>query len=356
MLIRAFPGPYMLLEAVELLYAVVNRVPAQKLTSGGSYELPVEEMQHMIDGLEREMDLQNPDLKLFFQKIKIKDGSEDTTCLARSIAYLKMDFACTDVTSAMLSLQDKWREMQRGCEYPVHIGKYNLDCDKCDDKRTSSLEQKIRRLLVPAEYQRELLNALTDFQTYTERLQKLLLPAAEYMERRLAPWIERAQPLLKRWEEQFTQPESLAKIARHWPKEVAHEAENLYFTLRYLDCQYRVSQYDAGQKSVYLHIGVGCLPEDDSRNGVASWELRALRLLGNAARAQILFALRDKPMSTREIARELQMDLGTVSRDVRNLCDAGVLVTREGEDRRRYSICTETVEALIAYLEMLKSI
>ena len=60
-------------------------------------------------------------------------------------------------------------------------------------------------------------------------------------------------------------------------------------------------------------------------------------------------------MSTREIARELQMDLGTVSRDVRNLCDAGVLIMRESEDRRRYSVCIETLEALIAYLEMLKS-
>ena len=101
---------------------------------------------------------------------------------------------------------------------------------------------------------------------------------------------------------------------------------------------------------------MGCLPEDDSRKGVASWELRALRLLGNAARAQILFALRERPMSTREIARELQMDLGTVSRDVRNLCDAGVLIMRESEDRRRYSVCIETLEALIAYLEMLKSV
>lgn len=125
MLIRAFPGPYMLLEAVELLYAVVNRVPAQKLTSGGSYELPVEEMQHMIDGLERDGSA-NPDLKLFFQKIKIKDGSEDTTCLARSIAYLKMDFACTDVTSAMLSLGQVARDAARlripGAHWKIQSG------------------------------------------------------------------------------------------------------------------------------------------------------------------------------------------------------------------------------------------
>lgn len=54
MLIRAFPGPYMLLETVELLYAVVNRVPAQKLTSGGSYGIPAEEMQHIIRTRERD--------------------------------------------------------------------------------------------------------------------------------------------------------------------------------------------------------------------------------------------------------------------------------------------------------------
>lgn len=356
MLIRAFPGPYMLLETVELLYAVVNRVPAQKLTAGGSYGIPAEEMQHIIDALEKEIDLQDPELKLFFEKVKIKDGSEDTTCLARSMAYLKMDFDCGDIPSAISSLQNKWCELQRDHKYPVHIGKYTLDFDKSDDERTSSLDQKIRRLLVPAEYQRKLLDALTNFQSYTERLQALLLPAAAYMEKRLMTWMERAQPLLRQWEEQFTQPESLAKIEKHWPQEVARDAENIYFTLRYLDCQYRVSQYDAGRKSVCLHIGVGCLPEDDSRKGVASWELRALRLLGNAARAQILFALRERPMSTREIARELQMDLGTVSRDVRNLCDAGVLIMRESEDRRRYSVCIETLEALIAYLEMLKSV
>ena len=107
MLIRAFPGPYMLLETVELLYAVVNHMPAQKLTSGGSYGIPAEEMQHIIDALEKEIDLQDPELKLFFEKVKIKDGSEDTTCLARSMAYLKMDFDCGDIPSAISSLQNK---------------------------------------------------------------------------------------------------------------------------------------------------------------------------------------------------------------------------------------------------------
>ena len=53
------------------------------------------------------------------------------------------------------------------------------------------------------------------------------------------------------------------------------------------------------------------------------WEYLAFRLLGNPARFKMLRALKQTPMTSREMAKDLELHLGAVSRDVSNMQDAG---------------------------------
>ena len=55
------------------------------------------------------------------------------------------------------------------------------------------------------------------------------------------------------------------------------------------------------------------------------WEYLAFRLLGNPARFKMLRALKQTPMTSREMAKDLELHLGAVSRDVSNMQDAGLL-------------------------------
>ena len=55
-------------------------------------------------------------------------------------------------------------------------------------------------------------------------------------------------------------------------------------------------------------------------------ELEALRLLANPARIQMLRLMRDEPMSGQELAQALDLNSGTVSRDLNSLNNARLLL------------------------------
>ncbi len=70
------------------------------------------------------------------------------------------------------------------------------------------------------------------------------------------------------------------------------------------------------------------------------WEYHALRLLGSPARMRMLQAMAEKPMSSREMAQQLDLHLGAVGRDVKSLFDARLLLLEsvQGETATRQTL------------------
>ena len=85
------------------------------------------------------------------------------------------------------------------------------------------------------------------------------------------------------------------------------EAALLYFAPSWF-----TTDFDEDNGILKLYIGTG-EPWDTSPNAFAPWEYRALRLLGSPSRIRMLRALGKQPMSSREIAKALDMHLGTVA-------------------------------------------
>jgi len=80
------------------------------------------------------------------------------------------------------------------------------------------------------------------------------------------------------------------------------------------------------------------------------WEYFAFRLLGNPARFQMLRALKQTPMTSREMAKNLELHLGAVSRDVSNMQDAGLLNIEFYNGRRRYSVNEQSLQILARHI------
>ena len=80
------------------------------------------------------------------------------------------------------------------------------------------------------------------------------------------------------------------------------------------------------------------------------WEYLAFRLLGNPARFQTLRALKQTPMTSREMAKDLELHLGAVSRDVSNMQDAGLLNIEFYNGRRRYIVNEQSLQILARHI------
>ena len=76
------------------------------------------------------------------------------------------------------------------------------------------------------------------------------------------------------------------------------------------------------------------------------WEYLAFRLLGNPARFKMLRALKQTPMTSREMAK----DLDAVSRDVSNMQDAGLLNIEFYNGRRRYIVNEQSLQILARHI------
>ncbi len=94
-------------------------------------------------------------------------------------------------------------------------------------------------------------------------------------------------------------------------------------------------------------MGIPWLAESEVLTG---WECRALRLLGNPLRLKMLNALRQKPMSSREMAKELNLHLGSVTRDVNSMEEARLLNSMREGSRRRYEVNYAAIRTLSRHL------
>lgn len=358
MKIQVVSAPCYLLETVELIYAFVNGIPAEELTGPGPYCIPAREVRRMMDTACAGLALQNPTLQFFFKKEALCDDSREFTCIARNIAYFVATFSCKTISEAFSFLRKSWRTILQEHSYPTSIGRYTFDCGWQDESESESanLELGVNQLLISSEYREKLLGVLKNFDYYTQLLEELIAPVNKRLELMMVPWVKHSEPLRQSWNAYFAQPDLPALLQRKWKFASKEPIEGGFATLRYFDAKLQMLELGTlEQKSViYIHIGVNCTTDLNDEEEFAPWEIQAMRLLGSAARIKLLKAIRSQPMSTRELAQNLGMNLGSVGRDVSSLLSAGLLIVEVDDDRRRYRINATALDTIIRHLAALQ--
>ncbi len=86
------------------------------------------------------------------------------------------------------------------------------------------------------------------------------------------------------------------------------------------------------------------------------WELSALRLVMNPARLSMLRAMRDKPMAVQEVSKQLNLNVGAVSRDINTMRNARLLLVDDSSARSFYSTNLAEIEKIACHvLDWLKN-
>lgn len=351
--VQVMDSPCLLLEAVEAFYAYVNQIPVAGMVGQGAYSIPAPALQQIIASVCKGYFAEDPVLRFFFQAAPIQDDSGDCTCLARNMVYVDLESSRRPISEAFAGLRRSYRRFLSNHEFPVIINRNSIDFSRRDELGNGSLEESIRRLLVLPDYQEKLCQVFGNFDWYTEQLCELLTPACERLSAALAPWVARAEPLRREWASFFRQPDLPQVIQNRWQFSAVHPCRQGHLMLHYLSHKRLLQYYEEGG-ILNFFFDVTMPVRGSHRRVFQNWELQALRLLGSAARIQMLQAMREQPMSTLELAHKLHMHVGTVGRDISSLRSVGLLIVEEVGDRRRYRTSPERIDALIGCLESLK--
>ena len=340
--------PYMLYEAVELLYAYVNEIPAGSLTQEGEYCLTEEAVQQMMDVACAGVSRDDPAVRYYFGRHIISEEPQRATCMARNLAYNTMTPSKGNMDEDCAEICALRRVQRKNGQRPSAINEYRIFYTGATGNAFLPIAQDIARLGVDEEYSQMLLEQFSGFDDAVEQLKAIIAPVAAELEPLLLPWAQLAEPLARILEAHYYQPDAVEKWCNRVRYREDKPREAMRVQLRYLRPKLAlgmVLEYKA-----FCHIGVAVPVVKPETETFQQWEYQALRLLGSEARMRMLWAMLDKPMSARELSQQLDMHLGVVCRDLGNLFNSRLLLAESVKGRNRYRTNRESLDTLARHL------
>ena len=352
MAIHLYSHPCLLLEAEELIYTYVNQIPLLDVARDGPYCIPPSEMERMMQDICTSIDPQNITVEFYFHQYDLPMCAHDAhTCLARILVFTFADRACTTIPASIQCLRQAWsaEEMANRRLIFDQLSPFSLSHTPWNQPGALPFANGLGRLAMPQGLKEGLLDTFSDYASHIDALGQLLLPVMEALEQRLSPWVTRAQPFLRRWENRIRE-----KSLEEFAKDVLHFEPHCPITgveaaLMYFAPSWVTTDFDEDNGILKLYIGTG-EPWDTSPDAFAPWEYRALRLLGSPSRVRMLRALGKQPMSSREIAKALDMHLGTVARDISSMQEERLLNIKQDGTHRRYSVNYDALKTIAQHI------
>ena len=139
--------PCMLYETVELLYAFVNDIPAERLTAEGTYCIPEGELAGIMGAVCANLDPQDPDLHRYFARRPILDEPNQYTCLAFCMVYALVDMHALDIPSQIEAMCARWERMRRGPFVIRAINRFTIDVSKHPEGKSAFLAEELKKLI-----------------------------------------------------------------------------------------------------------------------------------------------------------------------------------------------------------------
>ncbi len=355
--VTIYQEPCWLLEAAELVYNLVNRLPVEKLTGNGPYCIPAEQVRSIQREACAGLDPLDETLQFYFRGVPLEGVSDRLSCLGCVLLYSFLEIDRPKVDEYAQSLKADWRAL---CETGFHvegIDGYSLSLNPAPGRKLLSLSKELAALQVPPLYRMQLLEVMTAFDQHVEQVVELLRPVAAVLPDYMAPWTQQIPSLAERWDD-FFHTEAAQEFFLRRAYIQSNEFSELKMAFRFFSLYSSPGKFSEETRQLRFHIGVNVEPGVKSANQAQApeeWELTALRLLANRARMEMLHAMAERPMSGQELAQKLNLNSGSVFRDLNSLYRARLLLLEPSDGRNRYSINTPVIrsifERMLGFLE-----
>lgn len=352
MQITVYEKPCLILEAAELVYAVVNRIPATRLTEKSPYCIPVDAVRQILQDVCRDLDAEDPELRFFFGGFPLgedKNKEDRLACVARCMIGVPEPIGCYSVEEARAVMRQSI--FAKGCR--VHILGIGVGgISAVDVEQYTNLGQEFGKMPIPDDYRIRLVEAFSAYNRHADRLCDILTPIAERLKPALEPWVRNAAPLMEQWRQVLFTDQGQKMLLKRC-NVIPEELDRIQIGLRYFSPAKGHGNYDVDGRTIQLHVGVAVAPsrtKDPEDNRLAENEYATLRLLANPDRLAMLRAMTKKAMSTQELAQELGLNAGSVFRDLNNLYNAGVLNLDVAAGRNYYTTNLQWIDRLTSHL------
>jgi len=348
--------PNLLLETVELMYAYVNQIPAEKLVAPGEFCLPVEAVEEMLRVVCADVPRNDPMISYFFSRFPLLEKPNQYTCIARNLAYNYIGLSGETLEEDYAHLRDFRRIQLRNHGRFDGITEFRLTeaGSELEESGFVPLALDILQLNIEQEYAVMLVEQFSNYDAALERLSSLIDPAAKKLAPLLAPWVSRADPLARTWQEHMEKADTLPRLLQRIRfQEEPDSIIAVHAQLRYLLPKNAPGLMLVQPKIMYFHLGTAVPVNKREAETFESWEFEALRLLGNETRMRMLRLMMDKPRSVRELTRLLNLHLGTAYRDITSMYANNLLTIEVINSRKKYSVNTDTLSVLTKHILQL---
>ena len=338
--------PCLILEATELLYVFVNQLSPRMLTADGPYCIPPAEVSAFMEEVCGSLSPEEPTLHYYFQKYQLLEQS-GATCLARLMVFSFVNLNESDPGLSFQALCDAWDRLRQGGYYFTSCSEYGLSMYAPRDSSTVPFAHGLWKLPLPLPCKEQLMEVFSDFPRHTKRLAALMKPVMERLGSALAPWVDRAEPLIRQWEATLQDQDLAQFLQTHMLIQTDYPLDSATASLLFFMPNLTPGLVDEKRRLTRFCIGVNIQPQKGiAMSKLEEWEYTAMRLLGSPARMEMMNAMRQRPMTSRELSQELGLHLGTVTRDIRNMHNARLLNMKLGGSRPHYSVNFDTIRAL----------
>lgn len=350
--------PYMLYETVELLRVFVNRTDPEELTMEGEFCLAPQEVKELMASACETIDPEDQWVRHFFQEFPILDDSNQKTCLASCIAYSSFNVRMQEsvLDQQLAFVVDQWNLIRRGGYHINAVNRFGIGIDSAPSKGPVRLAEELKRLPLTPDFYLLLHEAFSDLEFSTAQLLRVIRPVAERLSSLLRPYVRRAAVLAERWSHFFQDRKMLYEFLKNRTGAVEEDSiDRVYLVLRYLHSRYAVGTNSPEEHVFGFHVGVGVkltLTSSYQEKTAASLdrEAAAFKLLGDKGRRDIIRLLGKKAMTMQEVANQLEINSGTVFRNINSLYNAELLIRENHGGRFLYRAKLSYIQAIFDHM------
>lgn len=342
--------PCLLLEAAELVYALVNDIPAERLTQPGEYCIPAEQVRSIQKTACAGLSPEDSRLQFYFRGVPLEGESRRLSCVGCCLLYSAVEVAYPAPEDMVRALSEGWAR-RRAEHYRINgISPFSLNIDLTDDNTFSTISEEIEKLPVSPTYKMRLVEAFSAYEFHVAQLARLLQPVTAALERLLEPWVKRARPRMLQWEK-FFQEHTVEEFLLKRASVKFEGVKTLQLGFRYFSPAPSPIYFDEKTGCVSFHAGICVQPELEEDTSVPEkFDCTALRMLANPDRVEMLRLMMGRTMGVPELSKLLHLNSGSVFRDVNSMCNAKLLLFQPENGKNLY--CTN-LDALAAITDQL---
>ena len=358
-------GPFLLMETVAMLHRHVNGISFQSAISRQRFFMndpaylakseKLSRLQAIMESLCADVDTAHPRIRHYFASAS---GDPESVCLAQLMTHPFCTLRYPGLRENAREICGIWQDLQRRGYWLTSRNAENMVFAFTNDPGCpGDLFMQIKAMRFPGEFQMKMYECFRDFEAGMTELVEIIEPLAAALEQRLAQEQELFRDTEGYWDDAlrksgvdafaatFANEPFLAKMSSHTRVAVllmdsdlltavaAHSPLDLDYNILYIGCA----------------IPANGLPR--SRGGDVETVGNMLKCIGDKKRLEILRRLAVSPSYGLELAEQLGMDSGHMSRILSQMHAFGFLT--EEKDRLRVYYRTDR-EAIRSFLELIE--